>query len=97
MVPTATGRLLIVLVMLAHHRRLVVRVAVTEHPTAARTAQQPRKASPFNEAAQYLIRDRDLASRAVHATAEAMATTEVLTAPCPTSVALRLIGRSQPS
>jgi len=33
-VPTATGRLLFVLVMLAHHRRRVVHVAVTAHPTA---------------------------------------------------------------
>jgi hypothetical protein len=31
-VPTATGRLLFVLVMFAHHRRRVVHVAVTEHP-----------------------------------------------------------------
>jgi putative transposase len=30
-VPTATGRLLFVLVMLAHHRRRVVHVAVTAH------------------------------------------------------------------
>jgi len=38
-VPTATARLLFVLVMLAHQRRRVVHVAVTEHPTAAWTAQ----------------------------------------------------------
>ena len=41
-VPTATCRLLFVLVMLAHERRRVVHVAVTEHPTAAWTAQQLR-------------------------------------------------------
>lgn len=34
-VPTATGRLLFVLVMLAHQRRRVMHIAVTEHPTAA--------------------------------------------------------------
>jgi hypothetical protein len=34
-VPTATCRLLFVLVILAHERRRVVHVAVTEHPTAA--------------------------------------------------------------
>ncbi len=45
-VPTATGRLLFVLVMLAHQRRRVVHVAVTEHPTAAWTAQQLREAFP---------------------------------------------------
>jgi putative transposase len=45
-VPTATGRLLFVLVMLAHHRRRVVHVAVTAHPMAAWTAQQLREAFP---------------------------------------------------
>jgi putative transposase len=80
-VPTATGRLLFVLVMLAHHRRRVVHVAVTAHPTAAWTAQQLREAFPWDEAPRYLIRDRDLAFAAVRATVEAMAMTEVLTAP----------------
>jgi putative transposase len=80
-VPTATGRLLFVLVMLAHQRRRVVHVAVTEHPTAAWTAQQLREAFPWDQAPQYLIRDRDLAFAAVHATAGAMAITDVLTAP----------------
>lgn len=56
-------------------------VAVTTHPTAARTAQQLREAFPCDEAPRYLIRDRDLAFAAVHATAEAMAITQVLTAP----------------
>ena len=37
-VPTATGRLLLVLVLLAHERRRVVHVAVTGHPTAAWTS-----------------------------------------------------------
>jgi len=80
-VPTATGRLLFVLVMLAHHRRRVVHVAVTAHPTAAWTAQQLREAFPWNDAPRYLIRDRDLTFAAIGATAEAMAITEVLTAP----------------
>jgi putative transposase len=80
-VPTATGRLLFVFVMLAHHRRRVVHVAVTEHPTAAWTAQQLREAFPWDDAPRYLIRDRDLAFAAVHATADAMAITAVLTAP----------------
>jgi putative transposase len=50
-VPTATCRLLFVLVILAHERRRVVHVAVTEHPTAAWTAQQLREAFPWNRAA----------------------------------------------
>src|SRR5262245_27900415 len=41
-VPTATCRLLFVLVLLGHERRHVVRIAVTAHPTAAWTAQQLR-------------------------------------------------------
>jgi hypothetical protein len=41
-VPTATGRLLFVLVLLAHDRRRIVHTAVTAHPTAAWTAQQFR-------------------------------------------------------
>jgi putative transposase len=80
-VPTATGRLSFVLVMLAHHRRRVVHLAVTEDPSAAWTAQQLREAFPWNDAPRYLIRDRDLAFAAVHATADAMAITDVLTAP----------------
>ena len=39
-VPTFTGRVLFVLVLLMHHRRRIVHVNVTEHPTAAWTAQQ---------------------------------------------------------
>jgi putative transposase len=80
-VPTATGRLLFVLVILAHHRRRVVHVAVTAHPTAAWKAQQLREAFPWDDAPRYLIHDRDLAFAGVGATAEAMAITEVLTAP----------------
>jgi hypothetical protein len=49
-VPTATCRLLFVLVILAHDRRRIVHTAVTAHPTAAWTAQQLREALPWNEA-----------------------------------------------
>src|SRR5216683_472572 len=71
-VPTATGRLLFVLVILAHLRRRVVHVAVTGHPTAEWTAQQLREAFPWNETPRYWIRDRDLASAGVGAIATAM-------------------------
>jgi transposase InsO family protein len=80
-VPTATGRLLFVLVMLAHSRRRVVHVAVTTHPTAAWTAQQLREAFPWGDAPRFLIRDRDLSFAGVGITAQAMNITEVLTAP----------------
>ena len=39
-VPTVTFRLLFVLVILGHDRRRIVHMAVTEHPTAAWTAQE---------------------------------------------------------
>ena len=53
-VPTITFRLLYVLVIVAHERRRIVRVAVTEHPTAPWTAQQLRNAFPEDEAPRYL-------------------------------------------
>src|SRR5256886_1789223 len=55
LVPTATYRLLFVLVLLAHDRRRIRHVAVTAHPTAAWTAQQLREAFPWDEAPRYLI------------------------------------------
>lgn len=45
-VPTATCRVLFVLVLLAHERRRVAHVAVTARPTARWTAQQLRKRFP---------------------------------------------------
>jgi hypothetical protein len=52
-VPTATYRLLFVLVLLAHDRRRIRHVAVTAHPTAAWTTHQLREAFPWNEAPRY--------------------------------------------
>ncbi len=49
-VPTASFRVLFVFVVLAHHRRRVVHFNVTEHPTAAWTAQQSWKRSPKTRA-----------------------------------------------
>lgn len=80
-VPTATGRLLFVLVMLAHERRRVVHVAVTEHPTAAWTGQQLREAFPWDQAPRYVLRDRDHAFDGWADTAKAMGIAEILTAP----------------
>jgi putative transposase len=71
-VPTATYRLLFVLVILAHERRRVVHVAVTRHPTAAWTAQQLREAFPWNQTPRYLIHDRDFTFQAVMGTTKAM-------------------------
>ena len=58
-VPTANFRVLYVLVVLAHDRRRVVHFNVTEHPTAAWTAQQIIEAFPEETAPRFLFRDRD--------------------------------------
>jgi putative transposase len=58
-VPTATFRVLFVLVMLRHRRRRLVHFNVTEHPTAEWTARQLLEACVLDEAPGYLIRDRD--------------------------------------
>ena len=81
MVPTATCRLVFVLVILAHERRRVVHVAVTEHPTAAWTVQQLREAFPWDRAPRFLVRDRDQAFDGWPDTATAMGIDEILTAP----------------
>ena len=58
-VPTATFRVLFVLVVLAHERRRVVHYNVTEHPTAGWTGQQMVEAFPEDTAPRYLLRDRN--------------------------------------
>ena len=58
-VPTVTYKVLFVLVILAHERRRVVHVNVTEHPTAEWTAQQVVDAFPWDATPRYLLRDRD--------------------------------------
>jgi putative transposase len=59
-VPTATFRVLFVLVLLSHGRRRLVHFNVTEHPTAGWTARQLLEACGLEEEAPgYLIRDRD--------------------------------------
>src|SRR5439155_6310246 len=58
-VPSVRLRVFFVLVVLAHDRRRVVHFNVTEHPTAAWTAQQLVDAFPDDSAPSYLLRDRD--------------------------------------
>jgi len=58
-VPTLTGRVLFVFVLLSHQRRRIVRFNITEHPTAAWTAQQMIQAFPDDTAPRWLLRDRD--------------------------------------
>jgi putative transposase len=58
-VPTVTFKVLFVLVILAHERRRIVHVNVTEYPTAEWTAQQVVDAFPWDTEPRYLLRDRD--------------------------------------
>jgi putative transposase len=92
-VPTVTCRLLFVLVILAHHRRRIVHVAVTAHPAAAWTAQQLREAIPEDAAPRYLVHDRDDAFAALATMARGMGIEEIRTAPrSPWQNALRRAG-----
>jgi transposase InsO family protein len=58
-VPTVGFRLLFVLVILRHERRRLISLSVTANPTAEWIAHQITDAFPWNEAPDYLIRDRD--------------------------------------
>jgi putative transposase len=59
LVPTLTFRLLCVFVVLRHHRRELIHINVTDHPTAAWTARQLVEAFPDEAAPTYVLRDRD--------------------------------------
>jgi len=81
-VPTAHLHVLFVLVVVAHHRRRVLHFNVTEHPTAAWTAQQIVDAFPDDSAPSYLVRDRDsVYGHAFQHRVKGMGIHEVLTAP----------------
>jgi hypothetical protein len=58
-VPTLTFRLLFGFLVLRHHRRELVHVNVTDHPTAAWAAHQLVDSFPEETAPRYLLRDRD--------------------------------------
>jgi putative transposase len=81
-VPTLTGRLLFVLVILAHQRRRIVHLAITDHPTAAWTAQQIIEAFPHDTAPRWLATDRDaIYSDEFRRRVAGMGITEVVSAP----------------
>jgi transposase InsO family protein len=58
-VPTVGFRLLFVLVILRHERRRLISLSVTDHPTAEWIARQITDAFPWDDAPDYMIRDRD--------------------------------------
>ena len=81
-VPTITMRVLFVFLVLEHGRRQVLHFNVTEHPTAAWTAQQIVEAFTDRDAPRYLIRDRDgVYGNDVRLRIASLGIEEVLTAP----------------
>src|SRR5882724_505425 len=58
-VPTVGFKLLFVLVILRHQRRRLISLTVTANPTAEWITRQITEAFPWDEAPDYLIRDRD--------------------------------------
>jgi len=81
-VPTATFKVLFVLIILSHDRRRMRHFNVTEHPTAAWTARQLLEACGFEETPQYLLRDRDgIYGQKFQRQAAALKIKEICTAP----------------
>jgi transposase InsO family protein len=81
-VPTLTFRLLFAVVVLRHHRRELLHVNVTAHPTAIWTAQQIVEAFPNDTAPRYLVRDRDsIYGDAFHRRVDNLGIHQVLIAP----------------
>jgi putative transposase len=81
-VPTAMFKVLFVFVILAHDRRRVVHIDVTDPPTAQWTAKQLAEAFPWETAPRYLLRDRDgVYGVAFSRRAQSMGIHEVKTAP----------------
>ena len=81
-VPSATFRVLFVLVILSHERRRIIHFNVTAHPTAMWTARQLSGTIGEGKAPGYVLRDRDRSyGRRFSRQASAMGIKEVLTAP----------------
>lgn len=58
-VPTATFKVLFVLIVLSHDRRRILHFNVTGHPTAVWTARQLLQSCGIDDQPRYLMRDRD--------------------------------------
>ena len=81
-VPTVMFKVLFVFVVLAHERRRVLHINVTDTPTAQWTAQQLVEAFPWETAPRYLLRDRDAVyGVAFSSRVQTMGIHEVKTAP----------------
>jgi len=95
-VPTATFRVLFVLVILSHSRRRDLHFNVTSNPSAEWTSQQLVEAFPWDTTPEYLLRDRDSTYGAFFSQRAAnMSIREVITArqsPLQNAFVERLIG-----
>lgn len=95
-VPTATFRVLFVLVVISHDRREILHTNVTESPTANWTARQIIEAIGLDDALKYLVRDQDRKfSEHFSRQVASVGLTEVLTAsasPWQNAYAERVIG-----
>jgi putative transposase len=81
-VPTIRLKVLFVFILMEHDRRKVLHFNVTEHPTAAWTAQQIVEAFADRDAARHLLRDRDSSYGAeVRLRIKSLGMQELLTAP----------------
>lgn len=81
-VPTATFRVLFVLVVLSHDRREILHTNITSSPTAEWAARQIIEAVGLDEEPKYLVRDRDRKFSAYFSRKVASAgLTEIPTAP----------------
>ena len=95
-IPTATFKVLFVLVILGNDRRRILHFNVTDHPTAAWTARQLIEACGTDENPTYLVRDRDaIYGNQFRRQVQALGMTEILTAcrsPWQNPYAERVIG-----
>src|SRR5271163_423128 len=81
-VPSATFRLMFVVLILVHDRRKLVHFNVTRNPTAAWLSRQVTEAFPWDTAPRFLLRDRDRSYGSSFSTrVAAMGITELKTAP----------------
>lgn len=58
-VPTVFFKVLYVLIIISHERRVIEHFAVTTHPTSAWVIQQIKEVTPFDIQPEYLIHDND--------------------------------------
>lgn len=79
-VPTATFRVLLVLVILSHDRRKIVHTNATEHPTAAWTARQVLEAIGIDDTRKFLLRDTAIHGKMFRQKVAGLGLVEVTTA-----------------